>query len=206
MKESELVLELKNSLNDAAKDAFTSEANDGAFKRHLEYAALDLGRVRPYRLNAELTLEAGVALYDAPADFLRFVYTSWGVGCAVQPWDDNYPGRRPDVRSIYTATGQQLQLVPAPSALQIEVYGAAMPYIYQAGHIISDVDGETTVREGDKGLLILRAQAEAMKEMAARNIKKPVQLRDGLGSSPRNGTPAAVYEQLMKAFESQAMH
>ncbi len=69
---------------------------------------------------------------------------------------------------------------------------------------MATTDSDTTVPDEHRGLLLLRAQAEAMQELAARNIAKPVQLRDGQGGAPRNGVPAALHAQLMDAFERGA--
>jgi hypothetical protein len=82
--------------------------------------------------------------------------------------------------------------------------GSEFRYYYFALHSIGAAAADTTVKASDRGLLLLRAQAEAMKEMAMRNIKKPVQMRDGLASAPRNGTPASLFQALMDQFEKEA--
>ncbi|MGC8165252.1 hypothetical protein ACP3WT_27055, partial [Salmonella enterica] len=67
-------------------------------------------------------------------------------------------------------------------------------------HHIDEQASKTTISPGDRDLLILRAQAEAMREMVMRNIKKPVQQRDGLNSAPKNMTPSAFYDKLMEEW------
>ena len=63
----------------------------------------------------------------------------------------------------------------------------------------------TTVEAKDRALFLLRAHAEVARELAARNITKPVRLRDGFSQGPRNATPAALYDALMREFEKAAM-
>ncbi len=204
-----LINELRASLNDAAS-VFIVEPAQGqdpdysAFKRHLRMAALDFGRVRPRRRQAELELTAGESTYPVEEDFLRFGHSRWGVN-KVKPWEDRYAGKAPQVNTIYADAGLALELLPAPTGKQIDVYGSTYPYTYYAGHAIGETASDTTILPGNRGLLILRAQAEAMKELAMRGSKKPVQLREGLASAAKNSTPAALYDQLMRAFNAQAM-
>jgi len=51
-----------------------------------------------------------------------------------------------------------------------------------------------------RGALLLRAQAECCKELAMRNVAKPVTMRDGGGGQPRNGTPGHLYSVLLAEF------
>jgi hypothetical protein len=201
MSQADLVADLKAGLLDSA-DVFTAAA-DADFIRHLGAAALALARFRPRTLLGELTLVADQAGYAAPADFHAFKLGLWGSTTA-RPWDKNWPGRIPAARAVEAAGAMEIHLDPAPTAAQIALLGSAYKFYYYARHSISTTAASTTIRPGDRGLLLLRAQAEAMKEMALRNIKKPVQLRDGLASAPRNGTPAALFQALLDEFERQA--
>lgn len=201
MSRADLKADLKLSLQDAAK-VFTA-ANDADFDRHLDAAALDMGRIRPRTLLGSLTLLAEQYNYAAPADFLSFKSYLWGIG-KPQPWEKNYTGRLPDVRSAVNGSTRELHLLPAPTGHQISVLGSAFKYYYYAAHSIGTNAADTTIQAGDRGLLLLRAQAEAMKEMSMRNIGKPVQLRDGISQGPRNGTPQHLFEVLMKQFEEAA--
>lgn len=199
-----LVADLKASLQDSAV-RFTAAA-DGDFKRHLAMAASDLGRVRPRTLKGSLSLVAGQAAYSAPDDLDTPRHSTWGdqFRAAHKPWDASYPGTPPRLSIAEEGGTFKLWLAPAPTAAQIAAFGSDYPYFYLARHALSDTPGATTVPDADRGLLLLRAQAEAMKELAVRNISKPVQLRDGLQSAPKNGTPAALYAQLMDDFERLA--
>jgi hypothetical protein len=116
-------------------------------------------------------------------------------------WDDCYPKDLPKLSIVELSGVRKLRLNPAPTAAQIGWYGSTYDYFYAASHVLSDTPGATTIDDRDRGLLLLRAQAEAMKELATRNIGKPVQLRDGMSYGPKNGTPAALYDQLMREFE-----
>jgi hypothetical protein len=108
----------------------------------------------------------------------------------------------PKVRFTEVAAGSyKLSLEPSPSAAQIAVLGSDFRYYYFARHLIDVADAaKTTVLASERHLLLLRAQAEAMREMAMRNIAKPVALRDGISSGPRNGTPAALHAALLAEF------
>lgn len=207
MSEADLVADLRASLQDAAS-VFTAAA-DADIKRHLAVAALALGEKRPRTLVGTLALIADQADYTAPALFLTFKFSLWGIAprAAAKPWDPGYPGRLPNVRMVETAANpvtRKLTLDPSPTSGQITVLGAEFKFYYQAGHSINAAADQTTVAAGDRGLLILRAQAEAMREMAMRNIQKPVVVREGYSSQPRNGTPTALYEAFLKEWQVAA--
>lgn len=203
MTRADLVADLKASLQDAAK-VFTA-TNDADFSRHLDAAALDMGRVRPRTMLGTVTLVAEQFNYTAPADLLSYKSDLWGIpGRRINPWETTYPGRLPDVRSAVSGATRELHFLPAPTTAQITVLGSAFKFYYFAAHSIGATAADTTMQAGDRGLLLLRAQAEAMKEMSMRNIAKPVSMRDGLSQGTRNGTPQYLFEQLLKMFEGAA--
>ena len=203
MTQPDLVADLKASLQLAA-DAFR-DADDGAFKRHLQAAALDFSCLRPRTLVGSITAVADQSDYAAPTDFYEFKSSLWGVNRqAIKPWDTNWPGRLPLVRAVELAGVRKLSLDPAPTVLQIGVLGAEHKFYYYAVHQIDvAVSASTTIAPGDRGLLLLRAQAEAMRELSMRNVNKPLAMRDGLNSQPRNGTPAYLFEALMREFRER---
>lgn len=198
MARASLVADLKASLQDAAS-VFTA-VSDADFVRHLDKAALDMGRRRPRTLLGSVSLVAEQATYAAPADLLTYKVDTWGQH-RIQPWDDRYPGRLPQVRQAELAGVKVLSFTPAPTAAQITILGAEFGFYYLAGHEIGDAEADTTVPAGDRGVLLLRAQAEACRELAMRGMTKPVALRDGHSGTPRNSTPAALWEALMAEFE-----
>ncbi len=206
MSKADLIADLKASLNDAAKPFVA--ANDADFERHLNVAALDLGRKRTRTLAASINpLVADQSGYaPLPAGFVAFKSHLWGQVpiASRKAWEKGYPGPLPRVRLVEEGGVKKLWLDPAPSAAQINAIGPEFRYLYMASHVIDAVAANTTVLDGDRQILILRGQAEAMRELAARNIQKPVTMRSEMGSTPRNGTPAYLYEKLMQEFERVA--
>lgn len=206
MSGKDLVEDLKASMLDCAT-VFTA-AGDADFRRHLDAAAQDFQRIRPRTVVGSLTLVADQAEYTAPADLVGYKAHLWGITPrqSPQPWEPTWPGRLPVVRFLEASGTRKLYLDPAPSAGQINVLGSDFRFYYWARHSVDhSTDGNTTtVPLADRALLLLRAQAEAMKEMSLRNIKKPMSLRDGLSSMPRNGMPQYLWGELMKEFERVA--
>ncbi len=202
MSEADLVADLKASLQDSAS-VFTAAA-DADFKRHLKTAAKAFGKKRSRTLVSSLTLTADQPAYAAPEGFLAFKSHLWGISpvAKCQPWEKNWPGRLPDVRYAETEDGASLYLDPAPTAFQISALGAEFRYYYFAGHVIGSEASGTSILDGERDVLLLRAQAEAMREMAMRNIMKPVQMREGIASQARNGTPAALYKAMLDEFNA----
>lgn len=202
MSQDDLVADLKASIQDAAD--FFSAAADADYKRQLSAAALDFGRKRARTLVGTLALVADQAGYDVPAGFAAFKSSLWGVSprVAPKPWEPSYPGRLPRFCLVEESGVRKLHLDPPPTAAQIAALGAECRFYYFVGHTIGTVAADTTILAGERGLLLLRGQAEAMRELTFRGIAKPVQLRDGLTSTPRNGMPSHVYEKLMQEFEA----
>lgn len=205
MSEADLVLDLKASLNDAA-NVFTA-GNDGDFKRHLAAAALAFCVKRPRTLVGTLTLVAEQAQYAAPAGLHAPKSHLWGIAprMKTQPWEKTWTGRLPDLRLVEgdTPATRKLQLDPPPTAHQISVLGAEFRFYYFGAHTIGTDAAQTSIAAGDRGLLLLRAQAEAMRELAARNVQRPVVVREGFGSQTRNGTPSHLYERFLEEFRGQ---
>lgn len=199
---ADLSADLTASLHDAA-EVFV-DAGDVA--RLLNTAAQDFNRHRPRTLVGEFSVEIDRLQYPAAEGIYLYKSSLWGHAPRVNYWDRAWPGPAPDVTLIDGmladgSPGKLLQLSLPPSWKQISAFGNDFRYFYLGCHVIGAEASGTTLNAGDRFLLLLRAQAEAMREMMMRNIKKPVQMRDGLQSAPRNMTPAALYEQLMKEWE-----
>src|SRR4051794_22044919 len=96
MSRAELISDLSESLHDTSS-VFTAE-NGGDFRRHLDAAAQDMGRVRPRTLLGIITLVADQEAYAAPADIQIFKSALWGVSRTARPWERSWTGRLPDVR------------------------------------------------------------------------------------------------------------
>jgi hypothetical protein len=203
MSETDLVADLKSSLQDAA--AVFDAAADADFKRFIAQAALAFGYRRPRTMVGSFTVVADQAVYpDLPADFHYFKSSLWGLApkVAVMPWDAGWPGRLPEFSMVEEGGVVKIALAPAPTAAQIAVLGSTYSYYYAAKHTVHASDGAlTTIRAGERQLLLLRSQAEAMRELTFRNVAKPVQMLDGLTSQPRNATPGALFKDLMAEFE-----
>lgn len=195
MSRADLRADLKSSLHDAA--SVLSDPDD--LERCLSVAVEHLGELLPRTLAATLTLLAGVSEYEAPADYLRFKMALWGTSTPAKPWDKAYPGRLP---SAYHVDGV-IALVPAPTMQQIGILGSEYRYFYFAGYVLSDVAASTTVPVALRSLLLLRAQAECCKELAIRNVTKPVTMREGGSGLTRNGTPSALYATMLREFEQR---
>lgn len=203
MARAELVADLRGILMDAASK-FT---DDEPLERHLDLAALDMGRVRRRTLIGEITLVANQPDYDAPADLIEVKFPLWGVDeqRTRKAWESNHPGRLPDLQRYEYNGAYKLRLVPSPSATQIADLGATYKFYYFAGHQIGAVEANTTVRAQDRHLLLIRAAAHALQELANNNITKPVQLGgSGVGAMPKNGTPAALAKDLLALWEQMA--
>lgn len=213
-----LVADLKASLFDSAQVFSVAGDDDAQFKRFLAQALPDLQVKRPVTRLGTVTLVAGEASYLVPdADFAALKVDLWrDPGKLPRPWEAGYPGALPHVSAVredaqpvtdwdeYYAEWPygrwRLHFDPAPTALHLACLGTSCKYWYFAVHRIDAAAAQTSVSPQDRGLLLLRAQAEAMLALSLRNAGKPVQLRDGMSGTPRNSTPAALAQQLMDLF------
>lgn len=195
-----LLTALNNSLS-ADTQAIVTEHGDSDLI--LENAARRLARVIALRRRGVITLQADVAEYDAPSDFLVFTYSDWGVSGQREymPWEDAYPDELPSVSSFEDGTTTKLLLAPAPTAGQITQFGTQYRFGYRATHTLDDSTSTIPVQLQD--LFVLIAQIEALQLVAKRNSGKPVALRDGYSGTPRNGTPAALAAQLEESLQAQ---
>jgi len=205
MSRDSLVESLHLSIGEAA-DRFESQGQHAAMARFLDTAAQDFGRRRPLVLIGTLTLVADQPNYPAPAGLMQVVGTDWGSAerAKYNRWDGRYPGPMPLLRVRTAAANlREIWLRPTPTTEQIACLTDQFVYTYHAVHSISDTAADTTITPEDRGLLLLRAQAEVAAELALRSINKPITVRDGVSGAPRNSTPAALARQLMTEFEKR---
>lgn len=202
MKRPDLIQAYKSSLLDAQR-AFTADEED--YARHIIVALDEVNRLRPRHVLGTLMINAGAVEYPCPDDLITVFATHYGRNEKTyrNPWDANYPSVfLPSVFVAFDAMGHRvLRLNRTPSAHLISVLGSVCEYEYTAAHIVTaEVSTLTAI---DAGLVMLRAQAEAMRELAMRNSSQPTQLRDGLTNSPANGTPSHLYTLLMSEFNER---
>ena len=201
----DLVADLKRSLHDSANVfANNPDKQDADFERFLKQALPDMGWKRSLTRLGQVTLTAGEGRYCLAAypDFGNYKTHLWEKSSTYpNAWEPGYPGALPRVTSVRDETTAWLVFDPAPSSQHISLRGSVFRFYYFGQHVIGEDAQDTTVALVDRGLLILRAQAEAMLELAMRNSTKPVQLRDGISGTPRNSTPSALHEQLLRMFQ-----
>jgi hypothetical protein len=202
----DLADDFKRSLHDSAGLFAADDYAD--LKRFLKQALPDMGTKRPRTRLGQVTVVADLARYSLAAytDFVAYKTHLWDRNPAngfPQPWEPGYPGATPRVCAVNdgdAAVAWWLEFSPAPSAAHLAVMGSTFKFYYFAQHALGTDAANTTVAPADRGLLLLRAQAEAMREMVLHQANKPVQLRDGLSGTPRNSTPAALHEMLLRLF------
>lgn len=172
------------------------------FGRHMDTALRELAQFYPRRMLAELNAMPMQREYECPADLIEVLATHYGRAekAQRQPWDAGYPTQRlPEVTVQYRADGSRyLQVFPAPNYQLMAQIGAVVGYEYSAAHIVTEE--VCTLTEVDVQLAILRAQAEAMRELAMRNSTQPTQIKDSLTNTPANGAPSYLYTLLMNEF------
>ena len=202
MSQADLIADLKHSLHDSA--AVFNATADADFVRFLKQALPDMVWKRAITRLGQVSLMVGeprYALTDYP-DFAAYKTHLWEKPAAYPTaWEPGYPGAVPRVNAIQDSGAYWLVFDPTPSSQHIALRGATFKFYYFALHEIGTAAVDTTVVPNDRGLLILRAQAEAMLELTLRNMAKPVQMRDGISGTPRNSTPAALHEALLRMFQ-----
>lgn len=197
----DLATDLRTSMHDSAE--LFDAAMDGDFKRLLVLALPDMATKRPRTLLGQVTLSAGEPQYALAGytDFMAYKTHLWDKGLSYpKPWEPCYPGAEPRVSAVQDGALWSLAFDPAPSALHIGWRGSIFKFWYFATHVLDDDAANTTVAAQDRGLLLLRAQAQAMRELVLHHSSKPVSMRDGVSGTPRNSTPAALHEMLLRLF------
>lgn len=203
MKRSELLTLFKNSMNNSNR-LFKSDGS--SYERHFEIALSDLNLWRPLVIYDALNVAAGQSCYPCPEDLNKPISCFYGRGHKARgnPWDDDYVGQLPEIRVVFNKNRQRsLQLTPPPTDRQIRILGASCSYTYASDHFLSEEGSSLTSNE--ENLLVLRAQAEAMREAAINNVTEPQTLREGLTTTPKNGTPAYLYSELLSEFQRRVV-
>jgi len=200
MSQADVMADLQRSLHDAA--SVFNAADSADWLRLLAVALTAMQAKRPRTLLGTLSLVADEPLYTVAAtDFAAYKTHIWG-GRPPKPWADCHPGALPRVSATQDGAAWRLVFDPAPTWAHINAYGSTFRYWYFGRHSLGADAADSTLAEADRPLLLLRAQAEALRELTMRNINKPVQVRDGLSGTPRNSTPAALYRELLAEWEA----
>lgn len=174
-------------------------------ERHITAALRSLSRYRPVVRRATVLLQPRVGAYPAPADLVRVISHAWGADHTVQPWHSHYLGPRPRVLTHHDGEQMWIEFTPAPTATQVHKWGTQCPYRYAARHQLTEDGG--TVPEDDRHLVRLRAQVEALRELAVAGVTDTIQMHRGMGASlPSNGTPAALAQQWRDIYLQEVQH
>lgn len=195
-----LKADLQAILGDSASK-FSADAN--AFDRHLDIAALALARRTARTLLTKLTVSADVSEYPAPADLVDVKFSAWGESFRQnrKPWEAKL-GRLPRASLVYVDGVSNIHLSPAPTAAQIAQIGSDYPLFYYGAYTIGATESETNIPAKYRDLLLIRATVQALMELANSGSTKPIALgSQGVGSMPKNGTPAALAESWLKIFD-----
>ena len=194
---------LKKDLIDSLTEA--SELIDNQVDHLLSVAAVELARVKRFTLCGHVMLQSGIAVYNAPADMIDFKVHIWGryQRQMYNLWDPRYPRTLPTV-TITQGTPKQIHLSFPPDGHLISLLGSQFSFYYYASHTLSDEPGETTVPIFERDLLLLRAQAEAMKILSIRYADKTVSSKHVISGAAKIGTPAALYKTFLCEFERRA--
>ena len=203
LSEADVLADLKRSLHDAAM-AFDAAA-DADFKRALAAALVAMEKKRPRTLLGTLAIAANAErVAITQTDFAAYKTHVWGTR-PPKPWQCGYPGALPRIQAVQEGPGWALMFDPPPTAAHVAAYGTDFKFWYYGRHALAVLETDTgTLAPADRPLLLLRAQAELMRELSLRNVNKPVALRDGMSGTPRNSTPAALYQALLREFEEAA--
>lgn len=192
---------LAESLTTTLGDARNRHADADAPTRHIRVAVADLHRVRPHMCAQLVTLSAGQERYLLNDNAVAFHSASWVARwLGIAPWD-RAGVVMPSAVIRHSEHSRALELLPAPTSPFLAMVGRLHTLHYYAQHTVGEQPEQTSVAREDRALVILRAQAEAMKEIALANSGKPGTFKGGDASMPRNSTPAAVYRELMAEFE-----
>lgn len=200
MQISTLTERLKNALMDSA------ELISGVEQQVIEIALADYSRYRPQKKLGTFSLMTGQMLYLAPADLMQLRTVLYGQSQrAKNPWESGYPRSLPRLTVVEDDQDKKwLQLSHFPADSVVMSCGRDFSYTYYAARKIS---GDSfSIDAQDEPLLLLRCLAEAVKYIMVHQLNKTVSVRNSIGGEAKNGTPAAVHQQLMNQFLEQVNH
>lgn len=196
---AEVLADYRASLGSA-----TSEFHAGAdadLLRHLRVACAAVALKRRAVVHAALSWYVGGTVYQpVPDELVRVEGVDWpgpeafnpGAGIAYPP--------PPRLTVGQTPAGRALIVAPFPTAAHLAA-SPTLAYQYTRAYVLAETAEDTTLPDSDRDLVVLRAQVEAMRELALRSHQKPVQMR---GMQSNNMQPSALYEKLLAEFRAAA--
>src|SRR3546814_19366321 len=112
---------------------------------------------------------------DVCSSDLGFIASDWVTRNAGRnPWDPCFVSVVPQPALVRTAAGTLWRFSPLPDCATVIRLGADFPYTYRAAHKLTETEADATFPADQLPLVILRAQAAAMRELAIRHAHKPV--------------------------------
>ncbi|KFA98784.1 phage adaptor protein [Vibrio sp. ER1A] len=197
MRLDDLTNKLKSALMDSAELISRDE------EQIISMALADLSRYKPQKRVATFKLVSGQLVYPAPNGLMHISNVMYGQSqrSQLKPWQEGYPKKLPTFYAIEGDEGMFIQLSHFPAEGTLLSCGREVTYTYWASRAIKDGDIHLPVEL--EPLLLLRCVAEAVKHIMVHQLNKTVSVRNSIGGEAKNGTPAAVHEQLMRQFERQ---
>lgn len=180
-----------------AIERFRQPGQEADLQRHLSRAGRWIDLRWPRTMQATLILVPLLSEYPALPGCLSVFDHAWGRGTPCVPWDHDGPGYPPLLELIHESTGPVLWVSPPPTPVQIHAWSAVMNYRYRAAHEISPTS--ISVDDSLFSAVLLAALIEAMRELATETAV--TQLHKGLSGIPTAGTPAYLYEALIREWE-----
>lgn len=173
---TDLLAQLKASLTKSYNLLVPDEENTQVLDTIVSNALDALTRLCPVTSVASITLQSNVQVYSAPDDIWDYKETSWGLFQQVQPWDEGFISRLPEV----AYENGNIFFSFAPTASMIASLGSKFTYFYYASYAL--VDDAINVEPRKQPMLLLLCQMEAMKILILRTPAAQVTAKPGIAT------------------------
>ena len=189
---STLTQQIQSAIRDNAKGRISADVIDAAITQACDRMSADF----PARLNAALTLVAGVDNYPAPDDCFLFLHSKFG------EHTPELASFTPEALPAPVLVGSGVFLFSqAPTDQQIEVLGSEYRYQYSIRYQLLDASGNIPDRANHAVFLL--ALAYVMESVASSDIIEPIQLHKGLGDMQQPRTAADMHRLLMREYVAE---
>ncbi|AWL12814.1 hypothetical protein HMF8227_02362 [Saliniradius amylolyticus] len=195
-----LINELQISLGDTAEHFEVGGDFSVGGRRLIDAALSAYSQHRPRTKPGKLLLVSGQMNYTAPVDLIGFKMSNWGHSAPL--WQPNRPRSIPRPTLVGERGSYALCFNQAPSLGHIQCFGREYHYLYYAEQSVNE-NGDLLLPRTELDLVMLRAQAEAMKELSMHHSNKTVSANNSVASPAKNDKPIYVYQQLMAEFEER---